>query len=56
MSSVQDIRTCAANVGSDHKLIMSKLKMRLRKEQKSLQTNNLDTAQLNDPEIFQNIQ
>ena len=30
-TNVLDVRTCAAEIGSDHKLVMSKIKMRLRK-------------------------
>ena len=50
-SSVQDVRVCSAEIGSDHRLVMTRVKLRLKKEMRQNTINSVDIEKLEDTQV-----
>ena len=50
-SSVQDVRVCSAEIGSDHRLVMARVKLRLKKEMRQNTINSADIDKLKDTQV-----
>ena len=48
---MQDVRVCSAEIGSDHRLVMTRVKLRLKKEMRQNTINSVDIDKLKDTQV-----
>ena len=48
---MQDVRVCSAEIGSDHRLVMARVKLRLKKEMRQSTINSVDIEKLKDTPV-----
>ena len=50
-SNILNYRSFAADIGSDHKLVLAKVRLRLKANRKQMKTRSLNVGKLKDPKV-----